>query len=169
MRPFSRAGTMLNYAQPDPARRSRVGIALATVGAAGVAAVIVGVLGWRMLSSQLSNGPTPADIGPSRHQMGRPAEWRLQRMPLGDTGYVAAVGPEFYQDDGNDDPDYYRIDVEKGNASASYVLFQRDFTIDEIPKTLTDKPISQIIAFDARSRTVTFQIGDRQERYRLPN
>jgi hypothetical protein len=143
-------------------RRRRPPIRLLVVLAVGVF-LLAGALLLRLKSSQ----PRP-DIGPQLHQMGRPSVWRSQQLPLGDTGYVATVGPAFYQDDGDNNPDYYSIDVERRDGPAWHVHFQRDFGMDEIPASLIGKNIADIVSFDERTRRVIFRIGDRQERYRLP-
>lgn len=108
------------------------------------------------------------DIGPLLHQIGRRAIWRPQQMALGSTGYVASIGPVVYEDESNSEPDYYTIEVEKSDGAASHVHFHRDFTIDAIPAGLIEKPLSEVISFDERLRTVTFRIGDQIVQYRLP-
>jgi len=110
----------------------------------------------------------PWDIGPSLHEMGRPAVWKAESMALGDTGFVAHVGPATYQDKKDRMPDYYSIDVEKERDSAWYVYFRRDLRTDELPEGFTKKPIEEIVSFDAISRKVSFTIGDRQCDYKLP-
>jgi hypothetical protein len=96
--------------------------------------------------------------------MGRAAFWKTAQLPLGQSGFVASVGPSVYQDKADGTPDYYTIDVERNGS----VRFLRDFTIAELPEGFLSKPISEIVSFDEQSRLVIFQIGDRKHHYQLP-
>jgi hypothetical protein len=101
------------------------------------------------------------------HQDGRASEWKAQRLPLGNTGFVANAGPVFYNDNPKKTPDYYSVDVEKPDGAVSNVVFQYDFRMAELPSGFTEIPISQIVSYDDSSRTVTFKVGDQTKRYRL--
>ncbi|MDD5705787.1 MAG: hypothetical protein PHR35_07660 [Kiritimatiellae bacterium] len=108
------------------------------------------------------------DMGTSLHQFGRSSTWNATHMPLGATGFKAAAGPHRYTDEPDQDWDYYSIDVERPEGRSSYVFFQRDFRMDEIPKDLIHKNVQDIVTFDEPSRIVTFDLGTRKETYTLP-
>jgi hypothetical protein len=117
------------------------------------------------------------DIGPRMHEMGRPAKWKSQRMYLGNTCYVASIGPSVYQDEKDSVPDYYTIDVElrlvekraDGSISESWlVIYQRDFAISDMPQGFLDKKISEVVSYQEQSNAVIFSIGTRKYEYILP-
>lgn len=114
------------------------------------------------------NGIRP-DIDESLHEFGRPATWIATHMALGDTGFKAAAGPSRYTDEDDQDWDYYSLDVEKPEGNSSYVYFQRDYKIVQIPKDVLDKTVKDIVTFDEASRVVTFTLGKRIETYTLPD
>ena len=122
--------------------------------------------------SEMDNDPfggiTP-DMGKNLHEFGRSAVWNATRMPLGKTGFKATAGPNKYTDKPNQDWSYYSINVEKSDGKASYVYFQRDFRMDEIPKDIVDKKVQDIVTFDEKSRVVKFDLGTRIETYTLPS
>jgi hypothetical protein len=109
---------------------------------------------------------SPFDMGPRLHQDGRNSTWHSKRMSLGDTGFVADVGPVVYE--GDQKPDYYSINVAKPDGRVSHVYFQRDLRIEELPDGFVSKPIAEIVSYDAISRKVSFTIGARRFEYTLP-
>jgi len=112
---------------------------------------------------------TRPDIGRRLHEFGRPALWSASHMPLGESKFIAAAGPSRYMDEDNDDWDYYTIDVEKESGKSSYVFFQRDFKINEIPPGLISEKVESIVTFNEKSRLVTFAIGEKTYKYKLPS
>ena len=136
--------------------------------------VIAGVAFLAQLSpvSEMNQNPfsdiTP-DMGEELHEFGRSAEWNATHMPLGDSGFTAAAGPNRYTDKPDQDWDHYSVDVEKPEGKSSYVYFERDFRMNEIPRDLVDKKVQDIVTFDKESRVVTFDLGTKTETYTLPN
>jgi hypothetical protein len=111
----------------------------------------------------------PFDLGPRLHEMGRPAIWNSQSMALGNTGFVAHVGPGVYEDKDNEEPDYYSMDVEMDDGGgAMLVYFQRDLRIDELPEGFLRKSIGDIVSYDPTTRSVSFSVGARRFEYHLP-
>jgi hypothetical protein len=88
-------------------------------------------------------------------------------MPLVDTGFVACVGPTFH-DENLQKPAYYSIEVQKARGSAWHVYFERNLKFDELPKDFLNKPIAEIVSYDAPTRKVSFAIGARKFEYKLP-
>jgi hypothetical protein len=88
-------------------------------------------------------------------------------MPLGDTGFVASVGPIFH-DENLEKADHYSIEVLKARGSAWHVYFERNLQFDELPKDFLKKPIAEIVSYDATTRRVLFTIGARRFEYELP-
>jgi hypothetical protein len=89
-------------------------------------------------------------------------------MALADTGFIAHVGPVTYQDKGDREPDDYSIDVEKPEDGSSWVYFQRDLRLDELPDGFLKKPVGQIVSYDPASAKVVFTVGERRFEYQLP-
>jgi hypothetical protein len=141
---------------------------------AGLMGVLIVALGGTTGVPALADLPsprhsaTPFDIGPSLHQMGRPALWHSQSMALGDTGFVAHVGPTVYENKDDREPDYYSIDVEKAEGVNWQVYFERDLRIDELPEGFDSRPINEIVSYDSTTRKVTFAVGAKRFEYRLP-
>jgi hypothetical protein len=117
------------------------------------------------------------DYGKSPHQAERPAVWKSQRMFLGDTCFVANVGPAYYTDREERQLAYYSLDVEAPAADPSnaepnrrswVVLFRRDINVSELPDGLEKKEIGEVVSYSERERTVRFKIGAHQYAYRLP-
>jgi hypothetical protein len=167
--------TTLNYETPPPKPTRSVGRLITLMLLPAVAVLGSALIIYR--SSQST--PLPAarapslpvappfgapSIGPRLHQMRRAAVWKTAQLPLGQTGFVAFVGPSVYQDRANGTPDYYTIDVERDGS----IRFLRDLSIAELPEGFLTKPIGEIVSFDEQSRLVTFQIGDRKFCYQLP-
>ena len=73
-----------------------------------------------------------------------------------------------YQDKQEKAPDYYSIDVEKPEGDGSYVYFQRDIRLEELPRNYVDKPIAEVVSYDLTTRTARFVVGDQKFEYRLP-
>ena len=88
--------------------------------------------------------------------------------PLGETGFRAYVGPSRYEDEDNEDWDYYSISVQKQHGKSSYVFFQRDFKMDEVPADIVGKKAESIVTYDKESRLVKFMIGSKTHSYTLP-
>jgi len=121
------------------------------------------------------------DIGSAFNKHNRPAAWESQEMDLGNTCFKAVVGPYIYQDENNQDPDYYSIEVEamqptrKDANSDVYsleeswlVYFKKDFKIQDLPENFAQKNIAEFVSYDKKARLVTFAIGNKQLVYRLP-
>lgn len=109
------------------------------------------------------------DMGENLHEFGRPATWEATHMQLGSTRFKAAAGPNRYTDKPNLDWDHYTIDIEKSEGKSSYVHFERNFRMNEIPRALIEKNVRDIVTFDEESRVVTFDLGSKSETYKLPN
>lgn len=116
-------------------------------------------------------------IGPSLGEKGRPAQWAPQQKYLGDTCFVASIGPYYYRDEEDFDPDYYSVEVEvrqkephyDGQARESWrVLYRRDFAIEDLPVGFVHKNIDDVVEFNQANKTVGFQVGDKFYEYRLP-
>lgn len=114
-------------------------------------------------------GGIEPDIGKSLHKEGRPAEWNPTSMSLGSTGFTASAGPYMYTDEDNQDWDYYSIDVERPIGNSSYVFFERDMNINDIPAEIINKRVEDIVKFDENSGVVTFILGDQTYAYKLPD
>jgi len=117
------------------------------------------------------------DLGPRLHVNGRPAVWKSQELYLGETCYIALVGPHIYQDEKDNEPDYYTIEVHmkirtkstEGGSTVGYTpLFHRSYRIEHIPEELMITRIENIVKYDNNTRTVSFMIGDKVEKYVLP-
>lgn len=121
---------------------------------------------------QVTNSGTPAwfspDYGPSLHVSGRECTWDATSVNLGDTGFIAYVGPHIYKDEDNDDPDYYSIDVEYKQEDGSLVCYSRDFELKDLPDGLLESEATDIVRYNADNRMVTFQIGTNKYQYQLP-
>jgi hypothetical protein len=133
-----------------------------------IAAIVI--LAWvnRAERDDPFHGVRP-DMGEDLHEFGRPATWNATHMQLGSTGFKAAAGPHRYTDKPDLDWDHYAIDIEKPDGKSSYVYFERNFRMDEIPRDLIEKTVRDIVTFDEESRVVTFDLGTRIETYKLPN
>jgi hypothetical protein len=113
-------------------------------------------------------GGAAQDIGPTLHEFGRPAIWNATHMPLGASGFTAAAGPGRYEDENNRGWDYYTIDIEKEQQRRSYVVFQRDFRMDDIPADLIHKKVDDLVEYNKESGLVVFHIGTNRFTYTLP-
>lgn len=133
-----------------------------------VAAIVILLLVNHVGLDDPFHGVRP-DMGERLHEFGRPATWEATHMQLGSTEFKAAAGPNRYTDKPNLDWDHYTIDVEKPEGESSYVYFERNFRMDEIPRALIKKNVRDIVTFDEKSRVVTFDLGSRIETYKLPN
>lgn len=94
--------------------------------------------------------------------------WDSKSVELGDTGFVAAVGPW-----GTENPIHsihYSVAVhERLPDGTESVCFDAKIQVAGLPKGFTDKPIKEIVRFDPALRLVTFDLGGGQEaRYKLP-
>ncbi len=118
------------------------------------------------ISDWKKNGVKENTGGPEVQPTVRVSLWDCQSEPLGSSGYIAQVGA-VYPEDSKNVPSHYSIDVEKADGNGSKVYFRRDFRIADVPAGILNMKISQIVSYDERSRTVTFQVGNRREGYRL--
>jgi len=109
------------------------------------------------------------DMGERVYQMWRPATGESTVMLLGSTAFMAVVGPSRYKDEDNRDWDYYTISVQKQDGDSSYVFFERQFKMNEIPVELIGKEAKDITTFDETSGVVTFLLGTSTHTYKLPN
>jgi hypothetical protein len=117
------------------------------------------------------------DIGPIHNTAHRPAKWMSQQMYLGDTCYVASIGPYSYKDQFFDRPAFYSLDVERrmtdvdrnGHRSEAWeVLYQRDLEIGDLPSGFERWKINEIVSYEELTRIVRFKIGQRIYEYHLP-
>jgi hypothetical protein len=124
-----------------------------------------------------SPGMDAFDVGARLHEQGRSAEWKSQRTYLGDTCLVASIGPGIYQDESDETPDYYSIDVEirqieknkDGVGSESWlVLYRRDFRIEDLPDEFLKKSINEVVDYDPVSSKAIFHMGNGVYEYKLP-
>lgn len=113
-------------------------------------------------------GPRPrstfktVDLGRSLHQRGRPAEWNAQRLYLGNTCFLANVGPVYYFDEKH--LTFYSVDIEaqvpaengRGGRPSWLVLFSRDIDHNELPSDIESIRIRDIVYFDEGKRVVSF-------------
>jgi len=97
---------------------------------------------------------------------GTPAEWRPTRIDL-TNGYVANVGPYFYQDETNDIPDYYSIDIEKREGNAWPVYFSVDMPLDWVSSNKLTASAKEIVSFNPQTGIVIFDVGTTSFTYRL--
>lgn len=107
------------------------------------------------------------DIGPRLHEFGRPALLKLEFISLGSTGFKASIGPGIYQDEDNNVPDYYCIDVEKQHGNDWYVYFQRQIKIEDLPNDFINKKISEVVELNKNANHVVFKIGNNKYEYTL--
>ena len=59
--------------------------------------------------------------------------------------------------------------MERQDGTKSYVYFEREFRMDEIMLDLDKKKVEDLVTFDETSRLVTFTLGNRIEKYILPD
>jgi hypothetical protein len=109
------------------------------------------------------------NLGPAIHEMGRPALWDAREMKLGDTRFRANIGPSAYQDEDNNDPDYYTIEVEyERNDKSSLVCYARSFKLSDLPDGFIELGVKKVVQYDEATRKVTFKIGKKLFEYTLP-
>ncbi len=110
------------------------------------------------------------DIGPVIPKSEQQGTWQSRRVILGDTGFMAAVGPAQHLGGAHKRWDYYSIEVQlRTDATWRYVCFRRDLPISLVPPDLlSDGAAEKIVAFDAQAGVVTFTLGDSVYTYRLP-
>ncbi len=125
------------------------------------------------LKSRIASGTL--DNGERVHVSGRSAEWYSKSKYLGDTCYKASIGPYLYRDEGDEDPDFYAIDVQVKTESAEalggyvwQVLFARQFHINDISDELLYQNVHEVVSFEPSSRTVTFSLDEKSYVYELP-
>ena len=93
-------------------------------------------------------------------------EWFAQCLDLGDTGYMAVVGPW-----GSKNPVDYSVAVEKKNPDgSSSTCFEAKLKVAKLPKGFAKKPIGDVVKFNPRTtgNMVTFDLGDQQIRHHVP-
>jgi len=109
------------------------------------------------------------NLSPAIHEMGRPALWDAREMKLGDTRFRANIGPSAYQDEDNNDPDYYTIEVEyERNDKSSLVCYGRSFKLSDLPEGFIELGVKKVVQYDEATRKVTFKIGKKLFEYTLP-
>ena len=113
----------------------------------------------------------------SLHQAPRPALWSSQRVFLGDTCFLANIGPVYYTDRSRTEAAYYSIDVEVPVAEPGaarpkdrswLVLFSRDLKVSELPPGFQKIEIGKAVSYNEAERTVRFEIGEHRYEYKLP-
>ena len=144
------------------------------IGLAAGWAPILAAVGFFLVQANRAGRDDPfggvrPDMGERVSSLLHPSTGRRTVMPLGDTAFIAAVGPSYYQDERDKDWDYYTISVEKRDGDSSYVFFQRQFKMDDVPSDIVSKEASDIASFDRESQIVTFVVGKTTHTYRLPN
>ncbi len=110
------------------------------------------------------------DIGPDLHVFGRPCLWDSSRIQLGNTGYFASVGPNIYQDEADEIPDFYTIDIQKRHLFSNNwgIYYERNFEIEQIPEELVWQDARKIVEYQKKERKVIFTIGKDKYEYILP-
>lgn len=146
----------------------------------GMGATAIGVM---MLAVSCDRDPyrgTMTDLGPTLHEMGRPATSQATHIRLEGSDFTASAGAWRYDDEGNQEWDGYRISVQipKGRiwhllnkremTEASYIFFSRDLRIDDMPKGVPSRNVKDIVSYDKDARHVTFSLGNQQHEYMLP-
>ncbi len=118
---------------------------------------------------------TVFDYGEGVYVFGRPAEWYSKDKFLGDTCYRASIGPNVYRDEDNEKPDFYRISVHVKVSSTDatgghslLTLFLREFEIDDLQEDFLYKTVHEVVTYDPVTNRVTFNIGNKEYEYRLP-
>jgi hypothetical protein len=114
-------------------------------------------------------GGVRPDMGERVHERWRLATGEATVMPLGDTAFVAVVGPSRYTDKADKDWDYYTVSVQRPEGDSSYVFFKRQFRMDAVPAELVNKEAKDITIFDENSGVVTFMLETSTHAYKLPN
>ena len=120
------------------------------------------------------------DLGKRLHEFGRSATWYATHKNLENNRFEIAAGPTRYQDESNLEYDYYSIHVARKHGwiwhiinkgvleSSSYVLYQRDFEIEDIPKNIIHKRVEEIAEYNKSNKVVTFKLGNMHYKYKLP-
>ena len=79
------------------------------------------------------------DYGERLHEFGRSAFWRTVWTYLGDTCFVARIGPVYYEDELNNVPDYYAIEADRQHGESAIVYFSRQLRIDTVPDEILNR------------------------------
>ena len=108
------------------------------------------------------------DMGEELHEFGRSANGKATRIDLEGTNYFASAGPSLYQDENDEQWDYYTINVRYKGRGESYVFFERNYRIDDIPPELLLANVKDLVTYDPETKKVKFRIGDITETYVLP-
>ena len=116
------------------------------------------------------------DIGPSLYEKGRKTMWRTQELFLGNSCYRATIGPHNYLDQSETTLAYFTIAVvarrklkmHDGSTSTSWIYFyQRDIKAEDLPISILEKNISEVVSFDESTKTANFAVGDKAYNYVL--
>ena len=97
----------LVHVMKHPGFTAAVVLSIALVISAGMVSIAIVILAASMQMSSVPSTPNQLrkssilstnpfsvrDIGPRLHQIGRPTVWQAQYLPLGNTGFLASVGP----------------------------------------------------------------------------
>lgn len=113
-------------------------------------------------------GHVTPDMGEPVNRSGKPATGQSTVMALGDTGFIAVAGPSRYRDNVSANWDYYTISVQRRDGASSFVFFERQFTMGDIPSDLLNKRVGEITSFDSSSGEVSFRLGTSVYKYTLP-
>jgi len=115
------------------------------------------------------------DYGERMHELGRPAVGKPTYIYLGETCFQASVGASTYQDEENTDPDYYTIQVlieatdrDRPGGSIVMAIFERQFHISNVPKSILSKTAKEVTAYDPAAMEVSFTIGENVYKYKHP-
>lgn len=97
-----------------------------------------------------------------------PRNWKCTTFDLGDSGYVAYVGPTIIKDRSSKVKDYYSMSVEFRRGLVSSTFFSRKLPMRLVPKDVRNLDAKQIVSFNPESRTVRFDLRAQQFSYVLP-
>lgn len=117
------------------------------------------------------------DMGAKVGDLYRPSVWNAKYTYLGNTCYKASIGAVYYEDEKNEDPDYFSIEVEirqvRENSSGTLenvyrTLYRRQFSFGEISPVILTKNIDEVVTYDESKGIVKFDLTTKVYRYKLP-
>jgi hypothetical protein len=112
--------------------------------------------------------PQPAPIAAGPSSADEQPVWHTKQMALADTGYVAFVGPWVYEQDADRRPTRYSVSVERPTPTGSHSLYHVDLKTEDLPAGISEQEVADIVAYDPKTRVVSFTVGDRVYGCRLP-
>jgi len=117
-----------------------------------------------LIDCLISQSDQPAGI----HDRGRSCRWDADRLDLEIPHFSANIGPNTYQDEDNQQPDYFTIDVEFHEGNSSLVLFSRELPISDLPDGYVSLKAADVVTFDPKTRIVSFDMGEQKFSYQIP-